>query len=70
MLFCTRRSRPVIDASASAAVAPGSDIGGGFELRGVERCDGGGRVELHGSADDGVSESVSIGDRFNLVLRT
>ena len=43
------------------------------------RCDGvgvvpgvgsGGRVELHVSADDGISESVSIGDRFNLVLRT
>ena len=72
MLFRTRRSRPVIDPSASAAAAPGSGIGGGLELRGVGRCDGagvvpgvdiGGRVELYVSADDGISESVSIGDR-------
>ena len=71
MLFRTRRSWPVINPSASDA-APGSGIGGGLELRGVGRCDGagvvpgvdiGGRVELYVSADDGISESVSIGDR-------
>jgi hypothetical protein len=70
MLLRTRRSRPVVDASASAA--PGSGIGGGLELRGVGRCDGagvvpgvesGGRVELYVSADEGMSESVSVGDR-------
>ena len=76
MLF---RSRPIIDASASAAVAPGSGIGGGFELRGVGRCEGvgvvsgvdsGGRVELHVSADDGIAESVFIDYGFDLVLWT
>ena len=50
----------------------GRGIGGGLELRGVGWCDGagvvpgvdiGGRVELYVSADDGISESVSIGDR-------
>jgi hypothetical protein len=74
MLFRTRRSRPVVDASASAE--PGRGIGGGLELRGVGRCDGagvvpgvvpgvdnGGRVELYVSAEDGMSESVSVGDR-------
>jgi hypothetical protein len=71
MLFRTRRSRPVIDASASAA--PGRGIGGGLERRGVGRCDDagvvpgvddGGRVELYVSADEGMSESVSVGDRW------
>ena len=59
--------------------APGSGIGSRLELHSVRRCDGvgvvpgidsGGRVELQVSEDDGISESVSIGDRFNLVLRT
>jgi hypothetical protein len=70
-VFRTRRSRPVIDASASAA--PGRGIGGGLERRGVGRCDDagvvpgvddGGRVELYVSADEGMSESVSVGDRW------
>ena len=42
MLFRTRRSRPVIDASASDR--PGSGIGGGLELRSIGRCDGVGVV--------------------------
>ena len=74
MLICTRRSRPIVDASASSAAAPGRGIGigGGLELHGVGTCDGadvvpgvdsGGQVELYVSADDGMSESVSIGDR-------
>ena len=55
MLFRTRRSRPIADASASTAVAPGSGIGGGLEFCNVGKCDGagvvrgverGGRVEL------------------------
>ena len=72
MLFRTRRSRPIVDASASTAVVPGSGISGGLELRSVGKCDGAGvvlgvesgsRVELYVSADDSISESVSVGDR-------
>ena len=63
---------PSVDASASAAAAPGSAIGSGLELRGIGRYDGagvvpgvdsGGRVELYASADDGISGSVSVGVR-------
>ena len=79
MLICTRRSRPIVDASASSAAAPGRGIGigGGVELHDVGRCDGadvvpgvdsGGQVELYVSADDGMSESVAIA--VDLVLRT
>ena len=72
MLFRTCRSRPIVDASASTAVAPGSGIGGGLELRSVGKCDGAGvvpgvesgvGVELYVSVDDGISDSVSFGDR-------
>jgi hypothetical protein len=69
MLFRTCRARAVIDASGSAA--PGRGFGGGLESRGVGRCntavavpgvDNSARVELHVSADDGMSEFVSVGD--------
>jgi hypothetical protein len=57
----------VVDPSASAA--PGRCIGGRLELHGVRRRDAagdgpgvdhGGRVELYVSADEGMSESVSV----------
>ena len=38
MLFRTRHSQAVID--ASAATVPGRGIGGGLGSRGVGRCDG------------------------------
>jgi hypothetical protein len=53
--------------------APGRGIGGGLELRGVGRCDGagvvpgvesGGRVKLYMSADEDMSESVSVSVRW------
>jgi hypothetical protein len=68
-------SRPVVDPSAS--VAPGKCIGGRLELCGVGRRDGagdgpgvdhGGRVELYVSADEGMSESVSVGIVGGLTL--
>jgi hypothetical protein len=71
LFFRTRRSWPVVDASASAA--PGRGIGGGLELRGVGRCDGagvipdvdnGGRVELYVNADEGKFKLVSVGVRW------
>jgi hypothetical protein len=71
VLLRTRCSRPVVDVSASTV--PGKGIGGGLELHGVRRYDGasvvpdvdnGGPVELYVSADDGMSESVSVGVRW------
>ena len=44
MLIRTRRSRPVVDPSASAAAAPGRGIDGGPKLLGVGRYDGAGVV--------------------------
>ena len=81
MLLYTRRSRPIVDTSASSAASPGRGIGigGRLELHGVGRCNGagvisgidsGGRVELHASADDGMSESASSVIAIDLVLRT
>ena len=72
MLFRTRRSRARYRSLGICRSRAGRGIGGGLELRGVGWCDGagvvpgvdiGGRVELYVSAEDGISESVSIGDR-------
>jgi hypothetical protein len=68
MLFRTCRSQSVVNASASAVTWEGYWCGLG--LHGVGRCgcacvvpdvDNGGRAELYVSADEGMSESVSVG---------
>ena len=78
MLLSTRRSRPIVDASASSAAAPGRGIGigGGLELHGVGRCDGanvvpgvdsGGQVELRTTA---LPNQYRPAIAVDLVLRT